>query len=668
MTRFFTALIFLLLFLPGPTHAESPGTSSSSSSWNPLRLHQQSRALRTQLDQLETNFRQLPAPNVTSQTHGRIGFHGRAQHPAWLELDLGQSTTPEQIVLFPARISDPAPGDPDSGFPSEITVSLSPTSGQPGTIIAQWREATPGEGITLPFLKLHPVAPTNARYLRLDIHGFRRRQSSQFFSLGEIVVLNQNGQNIALGKTVTSSAEILNPPRWTNQNLTDGHLWCGQLTGPQPSPSNGYHSVIAANSSEVPKWVEVDLQKDHPIDEIRLIPARPRDYADITGFGFPPTFRVLAYTDQSPTNPQLLWQTPPTGFPNPGDSMVTLPIANIPARRIRIEATSLWARTGDYIFALAELEVYSQGKNIALNQPVRSLDQVQTPIWTQPALVDGYSSQRRLLDWPTWLAAITQRQNLEQQSTHLSAQLQLTQTQFQTALIRSSFLLAIILLTLFLIGLLWQKRRLHLARIEVRERLARDFHDEVGSRLSHLALVAELAKNETSNPERTHQRLSTLADSARETIDSMRDLVWLLDPQPGNWQTISQRLEQTARRILEPAVSNLTIQSNPPPTDLKPPPVEWSRDLLLFVKEACANTARHSQADTANFTLDWTPKNLHLTLHDNGIGFDESSPQFQPGAGLRNLRTRATRLHAKLDLQSTTPNNGTTLTLTVPLP
>ncbi|TLD68959.1 hypothetical protein FEM03_20065 [Phragmitibacter flavus] len=61
VTRFLTALIFLLFSFIGPTNAESPG----SSSWNPLRLHQQSRALRTQLDQFETDLRQFPAPNVT---------------------------------------------------------------------------------------------------------------------------------------------------------------------------------------------------------------------------------------------------------------------------------------------------------------------------------------------------------------------------------------------------------------------------------------------------------------------------------------------------------------------------------------------------------------------------------------------------------------------------
>src|SRR5581483_6256826 len=57
------------------------------------------------------------------------------------------------------------------------------------------------------------------------------------------------------------------------------------------SPSNGYHSQIAS-SQDTMKWVQVDLGRSVPVDRIRLVPARPTDFADTPGFGFPLRYKV----------------------------------------------------------------------------------------------------------------------------------------------------------------------------------------------------------------------------------------------------------------------------------------------------------------------------------------------------------------------------------------
>src|SRR5262249_10239721 len=57
----------------------------------------------------------------------------------------------------------------------------------------------------------------------------------------------------------------------------------------QKSPSNGYHSNIEPTPA-APKWVQVDWHRSVALDEVRLIPARPVDFPDTPGFGFPPRF------------------------------------------------------------------------------------------------------------------------------------------------------------------------------------------------------------------------------------------------------------------------------------------------------------------------------------------------------------------------------------------
>src|SRR5262249_19210425 len=59
-----------------------------------------------------------------------------------------------------------------------------------------------------------------------------------------------------------------------------------KFAGAARSPTNGYHSAIAPKP-DVVKWVQVDLGRSLPLDEVRLIPARPTDFRDSPGFGFP---------------------------------------------------------------------------------------------------------------------------------------------------------------------------------------------------------------------------------------------------------------------------------------------------------------------------------------------------------------------------------------------
>src|SRR6266536_2647083 len=84
------------------------------------------------------------------------------------------------------------------------------------------------------------------------------------------------------------------------------------------SPSNGYHSGIEP-SPDVDKWVQVDLGQVRPIDEVRLVPARPTDFPDTPGFGFQRRFRVEAATADNFSDRNVLADHTNGDFPNPGD-------------------------------------------------------------------------------------------------------------------------------------------------------------------------------------------------------------------------------------------------------------------------------------------------------------------------------------------------------------
>ena len=198
-----------------------------------------------------------------------------------------------------------------------------------------------------------------------------------------------------------------------------------QLAGlPQPgqgadsSPTNGYHSAIMSEP-DVEKWVQVDLGEKVMIDEIVLIPARPTDFPDSPGFGFPSRFRIDVSDDPEFGSRQMIVDHTGADFENPGDKSFVIQV-NMPARYIRVTATRLWKRTNDFVFALAELQASSEKKNLALGKTVTALDSIEAGRWSTKNLVDDFSSRHRLADAESLKSALAKRQSIEAQTSRLT--------------------------------------------------------------------------------------------------------------------------------------------------------------------------------------------------------------------------------------------------------
>jgi hypothetical protein len=165
-----------------------------------------------------------------------------------------------------------------------------------------------------------------------------------------------------------------------------------------PSPSNGWHSGISPRP-DVVKWVQIDLGQSVPVEQIRLIPARPTDFPDSPGFGFPVRFRIDLADEPTFASPHLIVDQTGADFHNPGDVPYVVSLKNQKARFVRVTATRLWKRLADYVFALAEVQVESAGRNLARGAVVSSLDSIEAGRWSRRYLVDDFDSRRRLPDF-----------------------------------------------------------------------------------------------------------------------------------------------------------------------------------------------------------------------------------------------------------------------------
>jgi cytochrome c551/c552 len=188
----------------------------------------------------------------------------------------------------------------------------------------------------------------------------------------------------------------------------DGAADKTSTANPNAKPDFGYHSVISTDQNAT-KWVQVDLGRSVEIQRIVLKPCYD-DFGGIGGgFGFPVRFKIEASDDPTfKTGVTLLWRkhdaTFMNDFANPGVTPFETNTAGddgIKGRHVRVTAVKLAPRKNDYIFALAEMQVFEskEDKNLAEGRPVTALDSIEAPPrWRKVNLTDGIAPEARTLE------------------------------------------------------------------------------------------------------------------------------------------------------------------------------------------------------------------------------------------------------------------------------
>lgn len=219
------------------------------------------------------------------------------------------------------------------------------------------------------------------------------------------------------------------------------------------------------------------------------------------------------------------------------------------------------------------------------------------------------------------------------------------------------FLMTAVLFVGIIIYAFYRSRLARLLELErVRTRIATDLHDDIGANLTRIALLSEVANQQTGNGNRKNL-LPSIADIARESVDSMNDIVWAISPNHDRLLDLTRRMRQHAEEIFTYREIDLEFNAPPSDTHLKLS-VGVRRDLLLIFKEAVNNAARHSGCSKVK--IDFRLENSMLSLHvaDNGRGFDDS--QESDGQGLRSMSRRAEFLGGKFKVDSR-QKNGTSI-------
>ncbi|GAB4002967.1 hypothetical protein GCM10028807_62560 [Spirosoma daeguense] len=224
------------------------------------------------------------------------------------------------------------------------------------------------------------------------------------------------------------------------------------------------------------------------------------------------------------------------------------------------------------------------------------------------------------------------------------------------------FRLLVILLVFGIIYAIFRYRegqRLHLERI--RDRIATDLHDDMGSTLSSIRIFSDVVQQQIAptTPEAV-PILQRISNSATTLSESMQDIIWTIQTNHDRLEDVVTRMREFGLKMAEAKgiTFRMDVSDQFEKTRLN---VEQRRNLYLIFKESINNAVKYAEASRIDVNLSINAgKLLHLTIRDDGRGFDPAT--VQPGNGLPNLQKRAREIGGNLVLTAK-PGAGTAIEL-----
>lgn len=197
----------------------------------------------------------------------------------------------------------------------------------------------------------------------------------------------------------------------------------------------------------------------------------------------------------------------------------------------------------------------------------------------------------------------------------------------------------------------------------VRDRIAADLHDEIGSTLSSVALYGAVARQQSVDPSSV-DLLDRITEGTSAALESMNDIVWSVNSRFDGVEHLFDRMRDFAVRTAEDSDFELrfTIEGALDAVKLD---MEQRKNLYLFLREAVHNVAKHANCSNLSVTINCSRHQLRLSIADDGKGMQQGSEvaaYSMGGNGLPGMRKRAEALHGSMAVTSA-PGEGTEVVL-----
>jgi len=338
--------------------------------------------------------------------------------------------------------------------------------------------------------------------------------------------------------------------------------------------------------------------------------------ARIVKVGNDPAVKAFAIFDDDPIS-HAEWRTTFAGAPKvaPGDNLVVEwnEMFSMGVSDLR-QATYGKLPAGSYSFHVEEVDIFGMPTGISASMNVL----VRPPIW------------RRAWFWSTMSIGVA--------------------------------------LAIFATGryVTWNKMRREMAQLRVQQelererlRIARDIHDDLGVRITRIALLTAVSEVNSSYSEKARADFGRVSQMSRELVSALYETVWAVNPENDNLDALGNYLCQMINRLCEGSEfrTRFYVADLPKDVQISSPA---RNNISMAVKEAVHNVIKHANASELVVQIEFANSVLKISLKDNGRGFQLSTQR--GGHGLTNMKRRMESIGGQCLIESE-PGKGTTVQL-----
>ncbi len=226
------------------------------------------------------------------------------------------------------------------------------------------------------------------------------------------------------------------------------------------------------------------------------------------------------------------------------------------------------------------------------------------------------------------------------------------------------FKISLLLLLFVILFVGYRIRLMQILRLQkIRDKIARDLHDDIGSALGAINLYTNAAQAnlKKGNGIKASEILEKIGSNSREMSQHMSDIIWAVNPNNDELDHLINRIEKYFKEVLADSHINfkMTFDSKVAAITLE---MAERRNIYLILKECLHNSIKYSECEEIQIDFKFQDNKLHLRFHDNGRGFNQDIINPFNGNGFRNMKIRAEEINGKLILNSVI-NQGTTIEL-----
>lgn len=255
-------------------------------------------------------------------------------------------------------------------------------------------------------------------------------------------------------------------------------------------------------------------------------------------------------------------------------------------------------------------------------------------------------------------------QKKDQEINFLNSQKDMTSKELSERIILEVSVFLILLMMFLLMFSFWNRTKMKqkLKEVEIRNQLAADLHDDIGSSLSSILLLSDMASKDV-NAAISQSLIEKIGINAKEVIEKMDDIVWTMNPKNDSGNNLKERIESYVlqgkqfsdveiRAFVSHDLGALTW------------PMEIRKNIFLICKEAINNALKYANPQCIDISLSIDKDWLYVNIKDDGKGFDVENRS--KGHGFTSMKQRAETCGGTFQIHSKI-NEGTNVEVIIPL-